>query len=101
MPDASPVRRQRSLPAILRVRFHVRHLGEHGGKGRNRGWRKAVRFALTENPISVHLSDQPQVPEFFRLVCEAAADDAPVELTEWQEVTYTLAPRTRRPRQTK
>ena len=66
--------------------------------GRNRGWRKAVRFALTENPISAHMSDQPQVPEFFRLVCEASADDAPVELPERQEVSYTPAPSTRRPR---
>ena len=23
----------------------------HGLKGRNKGWRKAVRFALTENPV--------------------------------------------------
>ena len=67
--------------------------------GRNRGWRKAVRFALTENPVTIHASDQPIVPEFFRLVCEAAADDAPVELPEQrEEVIYTPAPRTRRQR---
>ncbi len=38
--------------------------------GRNRGWRKAVRFALTENPVAGGLSDRPTVPEFFRLVSD-------------------------------
>lgn len=41
--------------------------------GRNRGWRKAVRFALTENPLTHRAADQPVVPEFFRLVSEANA----------------------------
>lgn len=41
----------------------------HAVIGRGRGWRKAVRFALTENPV-VGLSDRPIVPEFFRLVAE-------------------------------
>ena len=45
----------------------------HHSAGRNRGWRKAVRFALTENPVTRRLSDQPVVPEFFRLVAEHAA----------------------------
>jgi hypothetical protein len=45
--------------------------------GRNRGWRKAVRFALTENPLTHRVADQPVVPEFFRLVSESiAADDS-------------------------
>lgn len=44
----------------------------HHSAGRNRGWRKAVRFALTENPVTHRLSDQPVVPEFFRLVSEQA-----------------------------
>lgn len=65
--------------------------------GRNRGWRKAVRFALTENPVSTHPSDQPQVPEFFRLVCEATANDTPELLPERQEASYSQALR-RRPR---
>ncbi|MFC1994402.1 DUF3780 domain-containing protein [Chloroflexota bacterium] len=39
--------------------------------GRNRGWRKAVRFALTENPVSVNPSGEPVVPEFFWFVTEA------------------------------
>ena len=42
----------------------------HYSLGRNRGWRKAVRFALTENPVTHRVSDEPIVPEFFRLVSE-------------------------------
>jgi hypothetical protein len=42
--------------------------------GRNRGWRKAVRFALTENPAAAHPSGEPVVPEFFRFVSEAIKD---------------------------
>ena len=45
----------------------------HFDLGRNRGWRKAVRFALTENPVADRVSDQPVVPEFFRLVSESVA----------------------------
>jgi hypothetical protein len=30
----------------------------HAIAGRNRGWRKAVRFALTENPVSEHRSQR-------------------------------------------
>jgi len=41
--------------------------------GRSRGWRKALRYALTENPVTGHASNQPIVPEFFRLVSEAAS----------------------------
>ena len=39
--------------------------------GRGRGWRKAVRFALTENPVSARPSDKPTVPEFFRLITQS------------------------------
>ena len=42
--------------------------------GRNRGWRKAVRYALTENPVSGNASGEPVVPEFFRFVSEAIRD---------------------------
>ena len=42
--------------------------------GRNRGWRKAVRYALTENPVSSSASGEPVVPEFFRFVSEAIKD---------------------------
>lgn len=50
--------------------------------GRNRGWRKAVRFALTENPLTHRVADQPVVPEFFRLVSESvAAEESPSSST--------------------
>ena len=45
--------------------------------GRGRGWRKAVRFALTENPVSGRPPNEPVVPEFFRLIREAMTDDGP------------------------
>ena len=45
----------------------------HFELGRGRGWRKAVRFALTENPVTDRVSDQPVIPEFFRLVSESVA----------------------------
>jgi hypothetical protein len=42
--------------------------------GRGRGWRKAVRFALTENPVTSRVVNEPVVPEFFRLVSDPPAD---------------------------
>ena len=36
----------------------------HGINDRGRGWRKAVRYALTENPV--HGSAEASVPEYFR-----------------------------------
>jgi hypothetical protein len=36
----------------------------HGVTGRGRGWRKAVRYALTENPV--HGSADAVVPEYMR-----------------------------------
>jgi hypothetical protein len=53
--------------------------------GRNRGWRKAVRYALTENPVTNRVLDQPVVPEFFRLVSETpaiSASDGPIAATD-------------------
>ena len=38
----------------------------HGVNDRNRGWRKAVRYALTENPITSMKSGEALVPEYFR-----------------------------------
>jgi hypothetical protein len=35
----------------------------HGINDRGRGWRKAVRYALTENPVQ---GGEAQVPEYFR-----------------------------------
>lgn len=52
----------------------------HAVTGRSRGWRKAVRFALTENPLTHRVTDQLVVPEFFRLVSESVAADEAVAL---------------------
>ena len=38
----------------------------HGITDRGRGWRKAVRYALTENPVSGQVSSESVVPEYFR-----------------------------------
>ena len=38
----------------------------HALTGRGVGWRKAVRYALTENPLSAAVQEQRVVPEFFR-----------------------------------
>ena len=38
----------------------------HGISDRGRGWRKAVRYALTENPVTGHPSLESAVPEYFR-----------------------------------
>ena len=43
----------------------------HYEAGRDRGWRKAVRFALTENPSSAVFA-APAAPEWFSLAAEAA-----------------------------
>ena len=43
--------------------------------GRGRGWRKALRYALTENPVTARPSEQPVVPEFFRLVSGTVSTD--------------------------
>jgi Protein of unknown function (DUF3780) len=41
----------------------------HAISGRNKGWRKAVRFALTENPVTIPQVEMPE--DHFRLVNEA------------------------------
>ena len=40
----------------------------HAVHGRGKGWRKAVRFALTENPAGVGQHEPP--PQIFRLIGE-------------------------------
>lgn len=37
----------------------------HGVRDRNKGWRKAVRYALTENPVTTR-GGEAVVPEYFR-----------------------------------
>lgn len=54
----------------------------HFMTGRNRGWRKAVRFALTENPAPGVAAERPTVPEFFRLVSETEPLEARAERDE-------------------
>ncbi len=45
----------------------------HALTGRGRGWRKAIRFALTENPVGGETERRRE--EFFSLVREAADED--------------------------
>jgi hypothetical protein len=49
----------------------------HGVNDRGRGWRKAVRFALTENPVAARAADKPVVPEFFRMASQRAMFEEP------------------------
>lgn len=39
----------------------------HGINDRGRGWRKAVRYALTENPVNTFSSTIAPVPEYFQV----------------------------------
>lgn len=39
----------------------------HGIADRGRGWRRAVRYALTENPVTSRATNDAVVPEFYRL----------------------------------
>lgn len=46
----------------------------HVLRGRNKGWRKAVRFALTENPV---IDDDPDChADLFQLVASEESDEA-------------------------
>ena len=42
----------------------------HGLFDRGKGWRKAVRFALTENPVGIQAKDKPIIPDFFRVAAQ-------------------------------
>ncbi|NLY02753.1 MAG: DUF3780 domain-containing protein [Rhodopirellula sp.] len=42
----------------------------HGLRDRGKGWRKAVRFALTENPVGDRAKEQAVIPEFFKIAVE-------------------------------
>jgi hypothetical protein len=37
----------------------------HATNDRGTGWRKAVRYALTENPVTAHAATEARIPEFF------------------------------------
>lgn len=70
----------------------------HCQAGRGRGWRKAVRFALTENPVTSRPTGEPIVPEFFRLVVQAA-ERPPYSVAEQparEQTSETLRPRRRK-----
>ena len=47
----------------------------HALHGRNKGWRKAVRFALTENPVTG--DDQERQADIFRLVATEEGKEEP------------------------
>ncbi|MBN1991940.1 MAG: DUF3780 domain-containing protein [Anaerolineae bacterium] len=42
----------------------------HGLNDRGKGWRRAVRHALTENPVTDHFTTQTTLPEFYRRAAE-------------------------------
>ena len=74
----------------------------HCQAGRGRGWRKAVRFALTENPVTSRPTGEPVVPEFFRLVVQAA-ERPPYSVAEHpvrEQASKTSRPRRRKASQT-
>jgi len=74
----------------------------HCQAGRGRGWRKAVRFALTENPVTSRPTSEPVVPEFFRLVVQAA-ERPPYSVAEHpvrEQASKTSRPRRRKASQT-
>lgn len=54
--------------------------------GRGRGWRKAIRYALTENPVTGGPSEAPIVPEFFRMVREAMSETESYQSGETSKV---------------
>ena len=48
----------------------------HAINGRNKGWRKAVRYALTENPVSDRPSQQHQTTVSLSTTTKQARDEA-------------------------
>jgi hypothetical protein len=63
--------------------------------GRNRGWRKSVRYALTENPVTNRVLDQPVVPEFFRLISDSpsiSSAEGPIATSESSDSDSEAAP---------
>ena len=56
----------------------------HAITGRNKGWRKAVRFALTENPVTAPRANRPE--DDFHLVNETG--ERPSQFAPAQPVTH-------------
>lgn len=68
----------------------------HALQGRNKGWRKAVRFALTENPVSERKATLEH--ELFRLVAEDVRHGATRDVPSSNPVTYEKPKRNNRKR---
>jgi hypothetical protein len=58
----------------------------HAWQGRNKGWRKAVRFALTETPVSERKAAMEH--ELFRLIAEDVRHSATRDVPTSKPVTY-------------
>lgn len=56
----------------------------HGIHDRNKGWRKAVRYALTENPVLAK-SSEAVVPEYFRQITTGSLFRPTEDATDDQE----------------
>ena len=59
----------------------------HGLRDRGKGWRKAVRFALTENPVGDRAKQQAVVPQFFKLAVERSEQRSLFEVNENGSIT--------------
>lgn len=58
----------------------------HALQGRNKGWRKAVRFALTENPVSERKAAMEH--ELFRLIAEDVRHSATRTVAPQEPIIY-------------
>ena len=54
----------------------------HGVNDRGKGWRKGVRFALTENPVTTRAPGKPVVPEFFKVAAQRSLFNGPAQSTK-------------------
>jgi Protein of unknown function (DUF3780) len=68
----------------------------HALQGRNKGWRKAVRFALTENPVSERKAAIEH--ELFRLIAEDVRQSAVSDVPKRNAITYEKPKRHNRSR---
>jgi hypothetical protein len=50
-----------------------------GHTGRGRGWRKAVRYALTENPPSTRAADTTPLPEYYQRAAFRLEESEPAD----------------------
>lgn len=59
----------------------------HALRDRGKGWRKAIRYALTENPVASKPDDRPVVPQFFRKAVERSSQGALFDLEPGEKST--------------